>query len=149
MKFIDRLTAQFDAHLGKQIKMSYQTEWDLLMPEEQDRWDDICQGLIEGGEVIKTRGANGRDVIKPIASGTVPPELFTLWQFMVKVLEDVMGGASAQGIKETANESGVAVKARQEAGFTMAYTFLYQYGRALKYLGEGLVEDIQEVYGSA
>lgn len=151
-RFLDRLTSQIDASIGKLIKNSYQLEWDLLHEEDKKRWVTLEKKLLSGGAVLRTRGgANGGKIIHPIDSGSIPSELFTTWQFMVTVLEEALGGRNAQGLKEKgqSNESGVAIQSRAELGFLMAYIYISNLGRSLKSLGEGLNEDINKIYGNS
>jgi hypothetical protein len=148
-RFIDRITSQFDKSIGLLIKNSFQTEWDMLIPEDQNNWVRLQQDLINGGANIRTRGANGRDVIKPISAGQVAPELFQAFQFAVTILDTLMGGVEAFGMTTPQNQTKGGIEAVQRAGFNMAYMFIFNLGRALKGLGEGMNEDINEIYGSS
>jgi hypothetical protein len=151
MKAIDRLSMQIDTSLGKLIKNSYEVDWENLSDEDKNNWKVLSQKLVSGGAILrKKRGTVGR-LVEPVNSGNIPPELFTVWQYWVSVLEDVMGGRNAQGLKErnSSNESGVLFEKRMEAGFAMAYLYMYNLGRAMKGLGEGIYEDIQAIYGDS
>jgi len=146
-KIIDRYFTQIDASIGKLIKNSYQIEWNKLHPDDQADWANIAKDLVSGGGMIRSMG--GGDVIKPIDSNSVPPQLFTTMQLIVSVLEDIAGGRNVQGLQENSGESGRAVLARQQQGFLVAYLYIYNLTRFIKGLGEGLNEDINEVYGTS
>lgn len=146
--WIDRLSSQIDYSIGTLIKNSYQiTDWSALHEEDKEKWNELQAQLVKGGAVLRFNGNRG--TIMPINSGNMPPEIFNTWQYMVQVLEDITGGRNFQGLKESANESGVKVQALQNAGFMMSYLFMYNFGRSLRDLGEGLNEDINEVYGNS
>lgn len=148
-RFIDRVTSQFDKSIGLLIKNSFQVEWDMLTTEDQKQWTRLQGDLINGGAVIRTQGAQGRDVIKPIAAGQVAPELFQAFQFAVTILDTLMGGVEAFGMTTPQNQTKGGIEAVQRAGFNMAYMFIFNLGRALKGLGEGMNEDINEIYGNS
>lgn len=143
-KFLDRITMQIDKSMSKMIKSSYTVVKDLLEQETIDDWDNISTDLSTSGAIVlvKQHGA-----LQPINSGVINPELFTMWQFIYKVLEDISGGRNNQGLKETSNESGVAVSQRKEAAYLLSYLYIDNLRRWKKTLGQGLLENIDEVYG--
>lgn len=149
---IDRLATQIDIGISKMIKNSYELDWENLVEEDRNNWRKLSKQLVTGGAVLRKRkGVTGR-IVQSIDEGHGPPPvLFQTFTYWVTALEDMMGGRNAQGLKErnASNESGVLFEKRLEAGFAMAYIFLYNFGRAMKNLGEGMHEDIQEVYGSS
>lgn len=152
-RMIDRTATQIDISISKMIKNSYQMDWELLHEDDQNNWKRISKQLVTGGAVIRSKpGARNAKIIQPIDEGAgVPPVLFQTFTYWVTALEDMMGGRNAQGLKErnASTESGVLFEKRLEAGFAMAYIYVYNFGRAMKNLGEGLHEDIQEVYGNS
>ena len=148
-RLLNRLATQIDTSISKLIKNSYEIEWEHLHDSDKENWIKLSKDLVVGGAVArKKKGFSGR-LITAIDSGKIPPELFQTWQFVIQVLEDGTGGRNLQGLQESGGESGKAILARQEQGFLMAYLYLYNLGRALKGLGEGLNEDINEIYGNS
>lgn len=143
-KFLDRLTMQIDKSMSKMIKTSYTYMKDLLSQYSIDNWDILSGELVSGGALVEVKDHNA---IRAIESGIITPELFTMWQFMYKVLEDLSGGRNNAGLKESANESGVAIEQRKAAAFSLSYLYIDNLQRWKKTLGEGLMENIDEVYG--
>ena len=143
-KFLDRLTMQIDKSMSKMIKSSYTIVKALLEQETIDNWDELSLELSTGGAnlLVKDHGA-----IQPINSGNIIPEVFMTWKMVYQVFEDIAGGKNQQGLKESANESGKAVEKRQEAAFMISFLYIDNLRRWKKTLGEGLLENIDEVYG--
>lgn len=146
-KFINRYATQIDTSIGKLIKNSYEIDWNNLAPEDKAQWATLSKQLVTGGAVLRRIGQNR--IVEPIVSGQIPPELFTAFQFMMQITDDLGGGRNFAGLQESSGESGKAILARQEQGFLAAYLYLYNLGRALKGLGEGIDEDINEIYGNS
>lgn len=146
-RFLDRLLTQIDTSIGKLIKNSYEINWDALHTDDQNKWTELSKQLVTGGAVLRRRG--NEKIINAIDGNQTPPELFTMFTMIMQILDDMAGGRNYQGLQESAGESGKAILARQEQGFLMAYLFLYNLGRALKGLGEGINEDINELYGNS
>lgn len=146
-KIIDRYFSQIDASIGKLIKSSYEINWSQLHPQDQAMWEGIQKQLVAGGAVLRRIG--NVPIINPIPTDQVPPQLFTTMQIIIELLGQFAGGNNYQGLQESAGESGKAIIARQQQGFLMAYRYIYNLVRTLRNLGEGLSEDINEVYGSS
>lgn len=144
-KFLDRITMQLDRSVAKMIKSSYTVVQDLLHDDSINDWANISKEMASGGAMIKVKN---HDAIRWIESGKVEPELFTMWQMVYKILQDITGGQNAQGLKETASESGVAVQQRREAAMLVSYVYIDNLRRWKKTLGEGVLENIDEVYGN-
>lgn len=154
VRWSDRLAIQIDYSIGTLLKTSYEIQWDKLHPDDQARWfqldtsagvdKGLAKQLTKGGAVLRRLG-DGK-IIDPINGGQVAPELFTTWQIIMSIIEDSMGGRNIQGLKETSNESGVAVEKRQEQALALSYMYIDNLRRWKKTLGEGLLEDIKQVY---
>lgn len=143
-KFLDRVTMQIDKSMSKMIKSSYTIVKSLLEQETIDDWDAISTDLATGGATVLVKS---HDALAPINAGIINPELFTMWKMGYQILEDLSGGKNQQGLKESANESGKAVEKRQEAAFMISFLYIDNLRRWKKTLGEGLLENIDEVYG--
>lgn len=154
VRWSDRLAIQIDFAIGTLLKTSYEIQWDKLHADDQARWfqldtqagtdNGLAKQLTKGGAVLRRIG-DGK-IIEPVLSGNVPPELFTTWQMIMQVIEDSMGGRNAMGLKETPNESGIAIERRQEQALALSYMYIDNLRRWKKTLGEGLLEDIKQVY---
>jgi len=154
VRWSDRLAIQIDYSIGTLLKTSYEIQWDKLHPDDQARWfqmdttagtdKGLAKQLTKGGAVLRRIG-DGK-IIDPIQGGQVAPELFTTWQIIMSIIEDSMGGRNIQGLKETSNESGIAVEKRQEQALALSYMYIDNLRRWKKTLGEGLLEDIKQVY---
>jgi len=151
--FFDRTTMQIDYGIGVMLKNSYEVQWDALHPEDQARWNlkdtsnnDVGLGkqLVKGGAFLRRLGAN--PIVSNIPAGRIPDELFRIWQVMMAVLEEAVGGRNVQGLKESANESGYAIRLRQEQALAIALVYIDNLRRAKKQLGEGILEDIDMYY---
>jgi len=143
-RFIDRITMQIDRSMSKMIKSSYTVIRNLLEDQTISDWDEISTELTGGGALMFVKDHNA---IRPIVSGIINPELFTMWKFIYQVFDDVTGGKNNVGVKETSGESGVAVRERKEAAVLVSYLYVDNLRRWKKTLGEGLMENIDEVYG--
>lgn len=143
-KFLDRVTMQIDRSMSKMIKSSYTIVKQLLEQETIDDWDNISKELVSGGATLLVKD---HKALEAINSGIINPELFTMWKMGYQILEDLSGGKNQQGLKESANESGKAVEKRQEAAFMISFLYIDNLRRWKKTLGEGLLENIDEVYG--
>jgi hypothetical protein len=146
-RIVDRYFSQIDASIGKLIKSSYEIGWSQLHPEDQAQWEALQKKLVSGGAILRRMG--GQQLVYPIQTDTVPPQLFTTMQIIIDLLGQFAGGNNYQGLQESAGESGKAIIARQQQGFLMAYRYIYNLVRTLRNLGEGLNEDINEVYGNS
>lgn len=149
-RFIDRTTSQFDKSLGLLIKNSYQVNWDALRKEDKDNWFAIEKKLTQGGAVIFTHGRE--QAIFAIGNDSrVPPDIFQAYQYAVTILEETTGGRVSQGLPDRGNsqQSGKYVEALQQAGYSMAYMFIYNLRRSYKSLVEGIDEQIIEIFGQS
>lgn len=146
-RIVDRYFSQIDASIGKLIKSSYEVNWTQLHKEDQEKWEAIQKKLVQGGAILRRIGT--APIIQPIPTDAVPPQLFTTMQIIIELLGQFAGGNNYQGLQESAGESGKAIIARQQQGFLMAYRYIYNFVRTLRNLGEGLSEDINEIYGNS
>lgn len=151
--WIDRISTQIDYSIGSLLKNSYEIEWSRLHEDDKARWiqlDDngmnigLSKQATKGGAMIRRMGSTR--IIDAIQQHNVPPDLFNVWQYMMKVVEDNLGGRNIVGLKESSNESGVAVQHRQEAALQSAYIYIDNLKRWKKLVGEGIVEMVKEAY---
>lgn len=146
-RIVDRYFSQIDASIGKLIKSSYEISWTQMHSEDQSNWESLQKQLVAGGAVVRRLG--NVPIINPIPSDSVPPQLFTTMQIIIELFGQFTGGNNYQGLQESAGESGKAIIARQQQGFLTAYRYIYNFIRTIRNLGEGLSEDINNVYGSS
>lgn len=132
-KWIDRLFAQIDYAFGKDIKNAIEINVNALAENETpesaiQKIEDGTPIFVKGGGAItsvKTDGAN--------------PQWMLMAQTMQQLVEDMSGGRSFQGLKESAGESGRAISLKQQQGELISALFIDNLFRAKKDLGEKLL----------
>ena len=141
-QFLDRLWAQMDFSLGKDIKDTIQGNPQLLADNETP--ETAAAKLQKGGGIIWTKTQPGQDVFSSLKGQGLNPQYMQLSTILQGYLEDLGGGRSFQGLAEGKNESGVSVEKKQQAGAAVAYTFLDNFSRHKRNHGEKLLWAIGE-----
>lgn len=112
--FIDRYLAQIDYSFGKDIKNAYELVVNKLA--EGFTYETALQRLEEDG-VLPVKSENA---LNQVRSQSVNPQWIQMVGLMQSYLEDLAGGRSFQGISESADESGRAIKLKQMQGQKIA-----------------------------
>jgi len=137
---IDRMWAQIDYSLGKDVKNVYQGNKSALDPSETPASAELKAS--QTGGIIWTK--TGEEVFRAIQSQGANPQWINAIQVMTQYLEDMTGGRTFKGQGESANQSGVAIRNLQEAGGVMTSAFLDSFNQFKKAHGENLLWWIRE-----
>lgn len=137
---IDRMWAQIDYSLGKDVKNVYQGNKSALDPSETPASAEMKAS--QTGGIIWTK--TGEEVFRAIQSQGANPQWINAIQVMTQYLEDMTGGRTFKGQGESANQSGVAIRNLQEAGGVMTSAFLDSFNQFKKAHGENLLWWIRE-----
>lgn len=137
---IDRMWAQIDYSLGKDVKNVYQGNKSALDPSETTASAELKAS--QTGGIIWTK--TGEEVFRAIQSQGANPQWINAIQVMTQYLEDMTGGRTFKGQGESANQSGVAIRNLQEAGGVMTSAFLDSFNQFKKAHGENLLWWIRE-----
>ena len=117
-QFFDRYLAQIDYALGTDIKQAYEINVNLLA--DGMTIEDALDALHQDGYIpVKASGA-----IKSLRGAGINPQWVNMLQVMKSFLEDLAGGRSFQGLSEGSDESGKAIKLKQEKGEGLSSIFL-------------------------
>ena len=137
---IDRMWAQIDYSLGKDIKNVYQGNKKALDPSETPASAE--RKASETGGVIWTK--TNEKVFQAIESQGANPQWVNAIQLMVTYLEDMTGGKTFKGGAEGKSQSGKAISKLQEAGSVMVSAFLDSFNQFKKAHGENILWWIRE-----
>lgn len=138
---IDRMWAQIDYSLGKDIKNVYQGNKKALDSSETP--ESAERKASQTGGIIWTKG--NEEVFHAIQSQGANPQWVNAIELMTQYLEDMTGGTSFKGKKEKGGaNSGVAIRQLQEAGSVMTSAFLDSFNRFKKAHGENILWWIKE-----
>lgn len=132
-KFIDRYIAQIDYSFGKDIRNAYEIVVGKLA--EGYTFEQALQRLEEDG-VLPVKAENA---INNVRSQGVNPQWMQMIQLMQTYLEDLAGGRSFQGLSEGADESGRAIKLKQQKGEMLASILIDNLSRTKRDLGKKLL----------
>lgn len=138
---IDRMWAQIDYSMGKDIKNVYQGNRMALdsteTPESAER------KASQTGGIIWTK--TNEKVFEAIESQGTNPQWVNAIEAMIHYLEEMTGGATFKGTQESkAPQSGKAIRSLQQAGSVMASAFLDSFNRFKKAHGENILWWIRE-----
>ena len=132
-RFIDRYLAQIDYSFGTDIKSAYEINVNLLA--DGLTLEDALEALHQDGYIpVKANGA-----IKSLRGAGINPQWVNMIQVMQSYLEDLAGGRSFQGLSESKDESGKAIKLKQEQGAGLAALFVDNLNRWKRDLGKKLL----------
>ena len=137
---IDRMWAQVDYSLGKDIKNVYEGNKKALDPSETP--ESAERKASQTGGIIWTK--NNEQVFRAIQSQGANPQWINAIQLMVQYLEDMTGGKTFKGGTDSASQSGKAIKNLQEAGSVMVSAFLDTFAMFKKAHGENILWWIRE-----
>lgn len=137
---IDRMWAQIDYSLGKDIKNVYQGNKKALDPSETTASAE--RKASETGGIIWTK--TNEKVFQAIESQGANPQWVNAIQLMVTYLEDMTGGKTFKGGSDSKNQSGKAISKLQEAGSVMVSAFLDSFNQFKKAHGENILWWIRE-----
>jgi hypothetical protein len=137
---IDRMWAQIDYSLGKDIKNVYEGNKSALDPSESPQSAELKAS--QTGGIIWTKSKD--KVFNPITSQGANPQWVNAIGLMVQYLEDMSGGRTFQGQAEGKTQSGRAIKNLQQAGSVLASAFLDSFNRFKKAHGENILWWIRE-----
>ena len=137
---IDRMWAQIDYSLGKDIKNVYEGNKKALDPSETPASAE--RKASDTGGIIWTR--NNEQVFRAIQSQGANPQWVNAIQLMVSYLEDMTGGKTFKGGSDSKNQSGKAISKLQEAGSVMVSAFLDSFNQFKKAHGENILWWIRE-----
>lgn len=139
---IDRMWAQIDYSLGKDIKNVYEGNRKAL--DQSETTASAERKASETGGIIWTKGGND-PVFRAIQSQGANPQWVNAIQLMVTYLEDMTGGRTFKGGKESGGtQSGKAISKLQEAGSVMVSAFLDSFNQFKKAHGENILWWIRE-----
>ena len=138
---IDRMWAQIDYSMGKDIKNVYEGNAKALDPSETKQSAESKAS--ETGGIIWTKGGN-QPIFRAIESQGANPQWINAIQLMVTYLEDMTGGRTFKGGTEGTNQSGKAISKLQEAGSVMVSAFLDSFNQFKKAHGENILWWIRE-----
>lgn len=132
-QFIDRYIAQIDYLLGTEIKNAYEINVNLLA--DGMTIEDAIEVLQQDGYIpTKASGA-----VKALRGAGANPQWMQMVQVMQSYIEDLAGGRSFQGLSEGKDESGKAIKLKQEKGEGLASLFIDNLNRFKRDLGKKLL----------
>ena len=137
---IDRMWAQIDYSLGKDIKNVYQGNKKALDSSETP--ESAERKASETGGIIWTK--TNEAVFQAIQSQGANPQWVNAIQLMVSYLEDMTGGKTFKGGAEGKTQSGKAISKLQEAGSVMVSAFLDSFNQFKKAHGENILWWIRE-----
>lgn len=135
-RFFDKLYAQIDYSLGRDVKNVF--EGNALLLADGETAETATRKMNKGGEIIWKRGDGV--MFNPMKQQGINPQYIQIAQVMQSFLEDLAGGRSFQGLSEGANESGRAVIAKQRQGMLVANMFLDNLARWKQTVGERLLQ---------
>jgi hypothetical protein len=137
---IDRMWAQIDYSLGKDIKNVYQGNRKAL--DSSETAQSAERKASETGGIIWTK--SNEKVFQAIQSQGANPQWVNAIQLMVSYLEDMTGGKTFKGGAEGKTQSGKAISKLQEAGSVMVSAFLDSFNQFKKAHGENILWWIRE-----
>ena len=137
---IDRMWAQIDYSMGKDMKNLYQGNRKALDASETP--ESAERKASQTGGIIWTKGTE--KVFEAIQSQGANPQWVNAIQLMVGYLEDMTGGKTFKGQQESAGQSGRAIRQLQEAGSIMVSIFLDSFNQFKKAHGENILWWIRE-----
>ena len=137
--FIDRLYNQIDYAFGKDIKNQYEIVVNQLADGETP---ETVMQKIEDGKPILVKAPNSINAVK---SQGANPQWMLMAQTMQQLLEDMSGGRSFQGLKESSGESGRAIALKQLQGQMIATLFQDNLFRWKKDLGHKILKMLAKV----
>jgi hypothetical protein len=137
---IDRMWAQIDYSLGKDIKNVYEGNRGALDHIETPESAELKAS--KTGGIIWTKGKE--QVFRAIQSQGANPQWVNAIGLMVQYLEDMSGGRTFQGQAEGKSQSGKAISNLQKAGSVLASSFLDAFNRFKKNHGENVLWWIRE-----
>lgn len=132
---IDRMWAQIDYSMGKDMKNVYEGNREALDPSESPE-SAQAKASTTGG-IIWTRSKE--QVFRAIQSQGANPQWINAIESMIRYLEDMSGGRTFQGMAESSGQSGKAIRSLQQAGQVMSSAFLDAFNRFKKSLGENVL----------
>lgn len=152
---IDRMWAQIDYSLGKDIKNVYQGN--KLALDQSETPESAERKANETGGIIWTK--SNEQVFQAIQSQGANPQWVNAIELMAQYIEDMTGGRTFKGQKEKGGaQSGRAIRQLQEAGSVQVSAFLDSFNRFKKSHGENILwwireyeneEDTIKVHGGA
>lgn len=133
--YMDRVFSQIDYSLGRALKGVKELNVDAL-PEAES--PELAQKKMNktGGVILKHGYEN---VISVHPEEQLNPAYFEIFGVMQKMLEDLGGGRSFQGLAEGKSESGVSVEAKKQQGQMIALNFVDNLSRWKQGLGENIL----------
>ena len=116
--FIDRLIAQSDYSLGKDIKDGFE----VVVPK-------LAEGITVEEAVQRAKDGEGVPVmmdgaIKWIERHSLDSNWLNIYEIMLSLGEDVSGGRSFSGLQDKAGESGIAIKQKVMQGEKLTALFI-------------------------
>lgn len=133
---IDRMWAQIDYSLGKDIKNVYEGNASALDPTKETPESAQMKASTTGG-IIWTQSKE--QVFRAIQSQGANPQWVNAVEAMIRYLEDMSGGRTFQGMAESSGQSGRAIRSLQQAGQVMSSAFLDAFNRFKKSTGENIL----------
>lgn len=147
VRLLDMIVLQIEFGLRKLIKGgNYEVDYERVHPKDKENWPNIAKGLTKGGQVLRKIGS--APVLTAVDKGSINPELFSMFEIITRFIDELTGGKPSTGTPNSPTQSGVAIQLLQQVGFMIAYIFLNNLRRFKKALGEGLIFEAQDLYGS-
>ena len=137
---IDRMWAQIDYSLGKDIKNVYQGNKGAL--DNSETPESAEKKASQTGGIIWTK--TNEEVFKAIQSQGANPQWVNALELMTQYIEDMTGGKTFKGGADSSSQSGRAIKNLQQAGSVMVSAFLDSFNQFKKAHGENILWWIRE-----